>query len=226
LFCACIGRVFGGDTIWSITLRIPATLRIALTIGERWFSKCSLPVSVTLPFCTIAESPAWELARSNLWVTDFCSALSLFVYICMPAIGPWIHPTLHREGAGFLFPTFGTQQMILQRANLLWSHTISPEVTRVDVTDAFVSFPSLHIAVPFIAIWFLRDYKRLFWVCLTVYVCLLVPSVVLLEWHYIVDVVGGLVTAVLAIWFSSIVTGPEPGHRRTGDQCDSSLHSI
>ena len=158
----------------------------------------------TLIFLAIASGrrEAVRLVRTIF----ICSVISVSVYACMPAIGPWIFSVPHQAKDAFLLPTYGTQQMIVQRANLLWSHTYSTQVYRADVTDAFVSFPSLHVAVPLIAIWFLRGYRRMFRAGAAVYILFLVPSVVLLEWHYIVDVAGGIVVAVLAIWISSLLT--------------------
>jgi hypothetical protein len=35
--------------------------------------------------------------------------------------------------------------------------------------------------------------------CLVIYDVLLIPSILLLEWHYVVDLIGGVGVAVLAI---------------------------
>jgi membrane-associated phospholipid phosphatase len=100
--------------------------------------------------------------------------------------------------------------MLTQRARMLWSHNPTPDASSVDVFDYFISFPSLHIALPLIAIWFLHGYKWIARVYLSIYVLLLIPAIVFLEWHYVIDIAGGFVIALLAIWVSHLLSSPIP----------------
>jgi hypothetical protein len=81
-----------------------------------------------------------------------------------------------------------------QKAQLLATNR---SLSQVD-TDYFVAFPCLHIAQPLIVAWFLRKWKRIV-VFLLAYDALLIPAILLLEWHYFVDIVGGVAVAALAI---------------------------
>jgi hypothetical protein len=65
-------------------------------------------------------------------------------------------------------------------------------------TDYFIAFPSLHIALPIIVAWFMRRWKRIV-LCLVVYDIVLIPAILLLEWHYVIDLLGGIAVAVIAI---------------------------
>jgi len=69
----------------------------------------------------------------------------------------------------------------------------------------FISFPALHITIPLIVAWFLREWKGLTIIILT-YMALLIPAIVILEWHYFVDILGGIVVAGLAI----LIAGKRP----------------
>jgi hypothetical protein len=78
--------------------------------------------------------------------------------------------------------------------------TTNRSLSQVD-TDYFVAFPCLHIAQPLIVIWFLRRWKRIV-IFLIAYDLLLIPSILLLEWHYVVDLIGGVAVASMAIWLN------------------------
>lgn len=139
-----------------------------------------------------------------------CYVMALVVYACIPAKGPYAGCAMHASTYPHSFPTYATQEMLTQRARMLWAHNPTPAASRVDVFDYFISFPSLHIALPLIAIWFLRRYKWIARVYLSIYALLLIPAIVFLEWHYVVDIVGGCVVALLAIWVSRLLSPPIP----------------
>ena len=56
----------------------------------------------------------------------------------------------------------------------------------------------MHIALPLISIWFLREWRRVVMI-LAVFDVLLVASILLLEWHYIIDLFAGVLVAALAV---------------------------
>jgi membrane-associated phospholipid phosphatase len=65
-------------------------------------------------------------------------------------------------------------------------------------TDYFIGFPCMHIAQPLIVMWFLRRWKRML-IVLCAYDALLIVSILLLEWHYLVDIIGGVLVAAISI---------------------------
>ena len=89
---------------------------------------------------------------------------------------------------------------------MLWAHNITSAVIAVNPEDYYISLPSLHVALPIIAIWFVRPWKRIALLMLGIYVLLLLPSVLLLEWHYLVDFFAGFATAFLAIWLAEKIS--------------------
>src|SRR5262249_11246878 len=64
--------------------------------------------------------------------------------------------------------------------------------------DYSIAFPSMHMALAVMAWWFCREWKRIARV-LFVFNLALVAAIVLLEWHYFVDLPGGIAVAVVAI---------------------------
>ena len=58
-------------------------------------------------------------------------------------------------------------------------------------------FPSMHVAHAAIAMWFCRRWTRISKLLL-IYNVVLVPVILLLEWHYLVDILGGILVAIAA----------------------------
>jgi membrane-associated phospholipid phosphatase len=62
------------------------------------------------------------------------------------------------------------------------------------------AFPSLHVSGSFVAVLGAWRYRRwLFWVFLPFFICMMV-STVYGRYHYIADVLAGLVTGALGYW--------------------------
>jgi hypothetical protein len=137
-----------------------------------------------------------------------CYVMALLIYACIPAKGPYAGCAIHASTYPHSLRTYATQEILTQRVRMLWAHSPRGNGLPVDVFDYFISFPSLHVALPLIAIWFLRGYKWIAGVYLAIYVLLLIPALVFLEWHYVVDIWGGCLVALLAIWVSQRVSPP------------------
>jgi PAP2 superfamily len=69
--------------------------------------------------------------------------------------------------------------------------------------DYNIAFPSMHIALAVMAWWFCREWKRIARV-LFVYNVALIFAILLLEWHYFVDLPSGIAIAVLAIAITNV----------------------
>jgi hypothetical protein len=124
--------------------------------------------------------------------------VALACFSLWPTIGPFsVCPTHYSEYPTSL-RTFTIQETILAKARLLWQHNLVPGVRQVNLIDYYIGFPCMHVGLPLIAIWSLRKWRRMA-VILIAYDLLLVTAIVVLEWHYLVDLVGGVVVAILAI---------------------------
>ncbi|HEX8711192.1 MAG TPA: phosphatase PAP2 family protein [Terracidiphilus sp.] len=129
--------------------------------------------------------------------------IALLTFIALPAKGPYFicpdHALHYPQG----LVTYSLQQELGAEVRMLWAHNIPSGVPTV--AGYFISFPCMHIALAIICIWFLRPWKWLCRIVLTWNVLILFPAIVLLEWHYMIDMVGGIATAFLAIWLSAQV---------------------
>jgi hypothetical protein len=127
-----------------------------------------------------------------------CYSMALLVFAMVPAKGPYSICAIHTEDYPKSLSSYGTQEELISRMKKLYAHTLTEEVREVGVGDYYISFPSLHAALPIIALWFLRRWKRIQKLALFFY-CLLLPALVFLGWHYIVDILGGWGVAALSI---------------------------
>jgi PAP2 superfamily len=124
--------------------------------------------------------------------------IALLIFFLWPTIGPFAICKIHISDYPNSLPTFWTQESILAKARLLWLHNPVPEAYRVDVADYYIGFPCMHVALPLISIWFLRKWRRVIMI-LAAFDVLLVVSILLLEWHYIIDLFAGVLVAALAV---------------------------
>lgn len=118
-----------------------------------------------------------------LFLILLCFYLSYLGYILFPALGPRFYiQDLHTVELKGLFLTEPI-------------HTLLNRLEGIK-RDAF---PSGHTAIALLCLFIAKKTeKRLFWILLPV-VMLLIPSTVYLRYHYIVDVIGGVVLTIIVM---------------------------
>jgi membrane-associated phospholipid phosphatase len=139
----------------------------------------------------IAFSRARNLDR--FFVTFICaSVLAELASVLVPTLGPMM--TLAKNASFLHLNTFGraTGQIVLALRDG------SLRIVDLKAVDGIISFPSLHAAVAVIVPYTLRWNKPLFWPILALD-CVMLASAVPSGDHYLSDVFGGIVVAVLAI---------------------------
>jgi hypothetical protein len=144
--------------------------------------------------------------------------LALAIFYVWPSMGPFYTCVDHFTAFPHELSTYGIQQTAIAKAKLLAATSYRP-YNRVE-TDYFIAFPCMHIAQPLVVLWFLRRYRRMM-VLLLAHDILLLPAILLLEWHYYVDLVAGIGVAAFAIWLSQIGIGAsasKPRRQRTQTQ--------
>jgi hypothetical protein len=125
-------------------------------------------------------------------LTGYYLALALF-YL-WPSQGPYYLCPVHFSQFPSVLRTYAAQRGSMEGASALWDHK---PLSRISF-DYYIAFPCMHIVQPIIVMWFLRFWKRMLLV-LAAYNVVLVVAIVLLEWHYVVDVLAGVVVAGFAI---------------------------
>lgn len=143
---------------------------------------------------------AVQFARNIL----VCYVLALMAFAAVPGKGPYSTFKVHVLPSDL--GSYSTQQLLTERIKKLYAHTLTEDVRRVGIGDYYIGFPSLHAALPIIAIWFLRRWRRVQAISAFVYFGLLLPALIFLDWHYLVDIVGGWAVAVLSIWTTEAIS--------------------
>jgi PAP2 superfamily len=118
--------------------------------------------------------------------------LAIGVFWLWPTQGPFFLCSPHFADFPSNLRTYEIQQGLSEKVASMWAgHGVG-----VIGFDYYIAFPSMHIAIVTIVAVFLRRWKRVLYTLL-VFDALILATVVLLEWHYVVDVVGGLAVAAV-----------------------------
>jgi len=119
--------------------------------------------------------------------------LALGLFYLWPSQGPYSLCPEHFSRVPASLQVYAIQRNMMAHALALWNH-----VPTQRISGYFIGFPCMHVAQPLIVMWFLRRWKRML-IFLCAYDCLLIVSILLLEWHYLVDIIGGILVAGIAI---------------------------
>jgi hypothetical protein len=138
-------------------------------------------VSAGIIFLTLREGRNVAMRFVGCMLTAYY--LSLIIFYILPTTGPYYVCPIHSSGLKPLLELFRLHGR--------------PDKIRLDY---FIGFPSMHIGAPTILLWYIRSYKKSA-AFLAVLLAFLVPSIIILEEHYILDILGGWGVALLAIAF-------------------------
>jgi PAP2 superfamily len=125
-------------------------------------------------------------------LTAYYIALALF-YV-LPTTGPYFVCPNHFATFPKSLPVYDLQRAAVTQLTALQHHR-PPSVLGMDY---FIGFPCMHITEPLIALWFVRRWRGLA-VAVTAFNIALIPSILLLEQHYAVDLLAGAVVAAVAV---------------------------
>jgi PAP2 superfamily len=123
--------------------------------------------------------------------------VALGLFYLWPSQGPYYMCPDHFAEFPSTLQAYSIQKLLISDAKALWSHVPLHRIS----TDYFIAFPCMHIAQPLIVIWFLRRWKVIV-LALCAYDAILIVAILLLEWHYLVDILGGMAVAAAAIAIS------------------------
>jgi hypothetical protein len=141
---------------------------------------------------------AWRDGRSaaSKFVGTVVSAyyIGLFIFYWVPATGPY---AICRNHFSLLPPgvtVYEVQKIFLNSLNQLRLMHTKDFISR----DYFIGLPSMHLVQPLIVLWFLRRWKGMV-IVLIAFDVVMVLAILLLEQHYVVDLIAAIPVAVLAI---------------------------
>ena len=120
--------------------------------------------------------------------------VALAMFYIWPSQGPYYLCPAHFSRFPASLQVYNLQKTLIRDALALWQHR---PISRIS-TDYFIAFPCMHIAQPMVVIWFLRRWRRIA-LALAIYDFLLIVAVLMLEQHYVIDIIAGFLVAGLAI---------------------------
>jgi len=182
------GRSVSELTHWALQ-RFPLSFFKAL---EFIYFGMFLQIGASLILLALSEGRTQALQFVGTVLLSYYLALVIF-YI-WPAQGPYNLCPAHFSRFPADLQSYNIQKTIIRDALALWNHEPLARIS----TDYFIAFPCMHIVQPIIVLWFLRRWRRLV-VALLAYDALLVGAILMLEMHYVIDIVAALPVAALAI---------------------------
>lgn len=134
--------------------------------------------------------------RTKLFIlgTMVAFSISIPLSIVFPSIGPWY--AAHAEGSHI--------QMVTQ-ANTLLYRTPGPKAY---IESPWMCFPSFHVVWSVLCAYSLWPIRWIRWPAVVLSI-LIVVSTMTSEWHYLADVVAGLLIAALTIYIAERMVAPE-----------------
>ncbi len=130
--------------------------------------------------------------------------ITLLLFFLWPSHAPYELCPDHFSRFPSNLQAYSIQKTLLAHALARWNHLPLARIS----TDYFVGFPCMHVTQPLIVLWFL-PWRRMR-IALAAYDILLVAAIIFLEWHFAVDILGGIVVAGIAIAISGWPRSPSP----------------
>jgi membrane-associated phospholipid phosphatase len=180
---------------------IPVSWTGLLSFGYRFYFLLNI-IAFSSIYCAVSDR---RIFYRMVIAFSLTYILGLSLYFCFPAQGPIYHYPDQFEV--IRSPMSETSTYEFQRS--LWTvyeqvkqHTPKDfcELTKDSgVLSGIAAFPSLHIAVSCVLLYFLFRYHRvIFWLCFLPF-WLMVVSTVYFGWHYVVDNIAGFILACVVL---------------------------
>jgi len=77
----------------------------------------------------------------------------------------------------------------------------------------FDCFPSLHVGIPLLISFYIRDYRRKAFILVLIYVALMCGATIYLRYHYLIDVIAAFAYAPAAYFLNDFLLSHWPGER-------------
>jgi len=200
-----------GMNVPAISRQVSATAPQLLTVAEYLYFGMFDLLGGTL--ILIALRSGVERAMRFVGALVLAYYITLVLFVLFPSQGPYFLCTDHASTFPQTLRSYPLQMSLLAEARHLWEHTS----TVASAGGYYISFPSMHIVKPAVALWYLRR-SRVIVLLLLTYMVLLTPAIVVLEMHYFVDIPVGLAIAAFVTYISerpsrSEVVATSPRHR-------------
>jgi len=183
-----------GHSVSELSHRFAAS--VPLFVSESllfWYALMFVQVGAVLMLCSTSVSRDYGMRFVSAILMAYL--ISVAIFFVFPTHSPYF--TCVNHGSAHLPKAMlDIQEHFVQTATARFHGLRDPLGP-----EYYVSFPCMHISQPLIAMWFVRRWRRIFFV-LSVVNAILAFAIVILEWHYLVDLLGGVVVATVALWLT------------------------
>jgi membrane-associated phospholipid phosphatase len=117
-----------------------------------------------------------------------------------------------------LVPAIGPESFFAdQYTRELNGHTVIRSVDYVMRVGrvGYDCFPSLHVGIPLLLSFYLRDYRKKLFIPALVYVALMCCATIYLRYHYVVDVIAAFIYAPIGYRLNDFLLAQWPGEKIT-----------
>jgi hypothetical protein len=167
------------------------------------------------------------------WATDFFNFIYFSYVFSLPIVAIWLYTTreksvFRRVMMGYLtlmllgilsylcVPAIGPGTFFSDRyTHDLAGHALSRGVDFI-IANGRVShdcFPSLHVGIPLLLCFYLRDYQRRLFIPGLLYVVAMSCTVIYLRYHYFADVLAAYIFAPVGYWLNDFLLSRWPGEK-------------
>jgi len=130
-------------------------------------------------------------ARELILLMSLSSFFGLFLYFFLPAIGPM---------ASYHYTMSNAELALLKNINLVRKDGPASQL----FLTGDISFPSFHTILAIFCAWVWRDYKIIF-IPLCLISFLIILSTLTTGWHYLSDVLGGILISFVSIYSAKLI---------------------
>jgi membrane-associated phospholipid phosphatase len=167
------------------------------------------------------------------WLTDFLNVVYFSHLLFFPGVALYFYlageqKAFRRLMMGYLtlflmgitsyilIPAVGPEKFFAAQFTCdLRGHTLSRGVAYIiDVGRvSYDCFPSLHVGIPLLLAFYLRDYRRKLFIPALTYVGLMCFATIYLRYHYVIDVIGAFIFAPAAYLLNDFLLRHWPGEK-------------
>lgn len=179
-----------GTTVTALAHRALAHLPANAASWFEWIYVLTFP---QIGACMIILALRCGRRRALRFVATVLTAyyIALALFFLLPATGPYYTCQTH------FFPFPNSPWFYNGQRPLLDAFRAQQRPSLIGL-DYFIAFPCMHLTQPIIVLWYLRRWKRMV-ATLVAFDLLLIPAILLLEQHYVIDLLGGAAVAILAL---------------------------
>ena len=160
-----------------------------------WYALMFPQIGAALMLCSTFISREYAMRFVSAILVAY--ALSVAIFFAFPTHSPYFSCVGHIS-AGFPAAMVQIQEQFVRTATARFHGLRAPLGP-----EYYISFPCMHIAQPLIAMWFLRRWRRML-IFLGIVNLILIFAIVILEWHYFADIIGGIVLAAISVWLVDV----------------------